>query len=537
MMHGHEKSDLVIVAMKPANKAEGSPLRRRLRGRTQRSRWSEGRGPRGMRTSKARTGLRARQACQRRWSVYGKTGRHTPEAGAVCGKAARTDLGGGRAMKRTSLPLRNRRAFITFLAGEAPAWPFRAGATASMPSWNRLFSRQEATMRYTSLIGLFCAGLFLNASANAQGPSGVVRIGILNDQSGPYADFGGKTSVDAARMAVEDVGGKVLGEPIEIIIGDHQNKPDVASAIARRWFEVDGVSAIAELTNSAVALAVQNIAKEQGKVTLFTGPATTRLTNEDCSPTGFHWAFDTYSQAVGTARAVVAEGGKSWFLLVADYAFGRQMANDLNKVIKTSGGTVVGEVRHPLNTNDFSSFLLQAQSSKAQIVGLANAGADTINSVKQASEYRIAASGQKLAGLVVVISDIHALGLPTAGGLVFTTAFYWDMNDTTRAWSKRFFEQTGRMPGMVQAGTYSAVLHYLKAIAATGSIEGKAVAAKMRELPIDDFFGKGQIREDGRMMHDMYLVEVKTPSESKATWDYYKILRRIPAEEAAQPLS
>jgi len=392
-------------------------------------------------------------------------------------------------------------------------------------------------MRYSPVIGLFCVGLFLNGTADAQTPSGGVRIGILNDQSGPYADFGGKTSVDAARMAVEDVGGKVLGKSIEIIIGDHQNKPDVASALVRRWFDVDGVSAVAELTNSAVALTVQQIAKEKGKITLFTGPATTRLTNEDCSPTGFHWAFDTYSQAVGTARAVIAEGGKSWFLLVADYAFGHQMANDLSKVVKTSGGTVVGEVRHPLNTSDFSSFLLRAQSSKAQIVGLASAGADTINSVKQAAEYRIAASGQKLAGLVVVISDIDALGLTTANGLVFTTAFYWDRDEGSRVWSKRFFEQTGRMPGMVQAGTYSAVLHYLKAVEAAGTADGKVVAGKIRELPVDDFFAKGRVREDGRMMHDMYLVEVKTPNESKAKWDYYKVLRLIPAEEAAQPLS
>jgi branched-chain amino acid transport system substrate-binding protein len=392
-------------------------------------------------------------------------------------------------------------------------------------------------MRYSSFIGLFCIGLFLNSVADAQSPSGVVRIGILNDQSGPYADFGGRTSVDVARMAVEDFGGKVLGKSIEIIVGDHQNKPDVGSAIARRWFDVDGVSAVAELTNSAVALAVQQIAKEKGKVTLFTGPATTRLTNEDCSPTGFHWAFDTYSQAVGTARAVVAEGGKSWFLLVADYAFGHQMANDLSKVVKASGGTVVGEVRHPLNTSDFSSFLLRAQSSKAQVIGLASAGADTINSVKQAAEYRIAAGGQKLAGLVVVISDIDALGLTTANGLVFTTAFYWDRDEASRVWSKRFFARTGRMPGMVQAGTYSAVLHYLKAMEAAGTPDGKAVADKIRELPVDDFFAKGRVREDGRMMHDMYLVDVKMPSESKAKWDYYKVLRRIPAEEAAQPLS
>ena len=391
-------------------------------------------------------------------------------------------------------------------------------------------------MRYAPLMGLFCAGLFLNGVADAQSLGGGVRIGILNDQSGPYADFGGKTSADAARMAVEDVGGKVLGKSIEIIIGDHQNKPDVGSAIARRWFDVDGVNAVAELTNSAVALAVQQIAKENGKITLFTGPATTRLTNEDCSPTGFHWAFDTYSQAVGTARAVVAEGGKTWFLLVAYYAFGHQMANDLSKVVKSSGGTVVGQVRHPLNTSDFSSFLLQAQSSKAQIIGLASAGTDTINSVKQAAEYRIAAGGQKLAGLVVVISDIDALGLTTANGLIFTTAFYWDRDDASRVWSKRFFERTGRMPGMVQAGSYSAVLHYLKAMEAAGTLDGKAVADKMRELPVDDFFAKGRVREYGRMIHDMYLVEVKKPSESKAKWDYYKVLRPIPAEEAAQPL-
>ena len=391
-------------------------------------------------------------------------------------------------------------------------------------------------MRDASLIGLFCGALFLNSAA-AQSPSGTVRIGILNDQSGPYGDFGGKTSVDASRMAVEDVGGKVLGKSIEIVIGDHQNKPDMASALVRRWFDVDGVSSVAELTNSAVALAVQQIAKEQGRITLSTGPATTRLTNEDCSPTGFHWAFDTYSQAVGTARAVIAEGGKSWFLLVADYAFGHQMASDLSKVVKSSGGTVVGEVRHPLNPADFSSFLLRAQSSKAQIIGLASAGADTINSVKQAAEYRIAAGGQKLAGLVVVISDIHALGLATANGLVFTTAFYWDRDEASRVWSKRFFERTGRMPGMVQAGTYSAVLHYLKAMQASGTTDGKAVAEKIRQLLVDDFFAKGRVREDGRLMHDMYLVEVKAPSESKATWDYYKVLRRIPAEEAAQPLS
>jgi len=391
-------------------------------------------------------------------------------------------------------------------------------------------------VRTTSFAALLCAAFVLQIPATAQAQD-VIRIGVLNDQSGPYGDFGGRTSVIAAQMAVEDFGGKVLGKPVEIVAGDHQNKPDIASSIARRWFDVDNVSAVTELTNSAVALAVQKIAADKGKVTLAVGPATTRLTNEDCSPTGFHWAFDTYSQAIGTARAVVAQGGKSWFILAADYAFGHQMATDLANVVKERGGTVLGQVRHPLNTSDFSSFLLQATASKAQIVGLANAGADTINSVKQAAEFRISAGGQKLAGLVVVISDVHALGLPVANGLVFTTAFYWDMNDATRTWSKRFFERTGRMPGMIQAGTYSAVMHYLKAVAAAGSAEGKAVAAKMRDIKVDDFFAKGFVREDGRMVHDMYLVEVKKPEESKGAWDYYRVLGTIAANDAVQPLS
>jgi branched-chain amino acid transport system substrate-binding protein len=395
---------------------------------------------------------------------------------------------------------------------------------------------REVLVRFKSFAALLCAAFILPFPAAVQAQD-VLRIGVLNDQAGPYGDFGGKTSVTAVQMAVEDFGGKVLGKPIEIVTGDHQNKPDIASSIARRWFDVDNVSAVTDLTNSAVALAVQKIAADKGKVTLAVGPATTRLTNEDCSPTGFHWAFDTYSQAIGTARAIVDQGGKSWFILAADYAFGHQMAADLANVVKEKGGTVLGQVRHPLNTSDFSSFLLQATASKAQIVGLANAGADTINSVKQAAEFRLAAGGQKLAGLVVVLSDVHALGLPVANGLVFTTAFYWDMNDATRAWSKRFFERTGRMPGMIQAGTYSAVLHYLKAVAAAGTNDGKAVAAKMREIKVDDFFANGFVREDGRMVHDMYLVEVKKPEESKAPWDYYKVLGTIAANDAVQPLS
>jgi branched-chain amino acid transport system substrate-binding protein len=364
-----------------------------------------------------------------------------------------------------------------------------------------------------------------------------IRIGVLNDQTGLYRDFSGPTSVLAARMAAEDIGGSVLGRPIEVIDADHQNKPDVAAAIARAWFDREGVSAVAALTNSAVALAVQRLAHERGKITLLTGPATTKLTNDDCSPTGFHWVFDTYSQAVGTAKAMVAEGGKRWFLLVADYAFGQQMAADLRRVVTASGGTVVGEVRHPLSTPDFSSFLLQAKTSGAQVIGLANGGDDTVNCVKQAAEFGIQRGGQKIAGLVVVISIVHALGLATAQGLVFTEAFYWDDNDATRAWSRRFAAQAARMPGMVQAGTYSSVLHYLKAMAAAGTDDGAAVAMAMRQMPVDDFFAKGRIREDGWLLHDFFLAEVKSPDESQAPWDYYKIRRRIPAEEAAQPLS
>ena len=389
----------------------------------------------------------------------------------------------------------------------------------------------------TAIATALCATLLFTVTGNAIGQTpDAIKIGVLNDQNGLYADFGGTTSVIAAQMAVDDFGGTVLGKKIEIVTADHQNKTDIAAGVARRWFDIDGVTAITDLTNSAVALTVQNIAKEKNRITLAVGPATTRLTNEDCSPTGFHWAFDTYSQAVGTARAIMAQGGDSWFILAADYAFGHQMAADLSRIVKAGNGKVLGEVRHPINSPDFSSFLLQAQASKAKIIGLANAGADTINSVKQAAEFRITAGGQKLAGLVVVLSDVHSLGLNVANGLTFTTAFYWDLNEQTRAFSKRFYEKTGRMPGMVQAGTYSAVLHYLKAVKAANSSDAKAVAAKMREIKVDDFFAKGFVREDGRMVHDMYLVEVKTPQESKAPWDYYKVLQTIPANDVVQPL-
>ena len=387
--------------------------------------------------------------------------------------------------------------------------------------------------------GILAALLASTALAGAQDLSdGVVRIGVLNDQTGTYADFGGLTSAEAARMAVEDFDAEGKGMKVEIIAADHQNKADVASALARRWFDVDGVDAIADLTNSAVAIAVNTIGREQGKITLMTGPATTALTNSDCSPTGFHWVFDTYSQSVGTAKAVLEQGKKSWFLLTADYAFGHQMAAELTRVVEEGGGTIAGNVNHPLGSPDFSSYLLQAQSSGAEIVGLANAGTDTINAIKQAGEFGIAQGGQNLAGLVIVISDIHALGLETAQGLLATTAFYWDRDDASREWSKRFQEKTGRMPGMVQAGTYSSVLHYLRAIEAAGTDDGATVAAKMKEMPVDDFFAPGaSVRADGRLVKDMYLVEVKSPDQSKSEWDYYNIVQTINAEDATQPLA
>jgi branched-chain amino acid transport system substrate-binding protein len=368
--------------------------------------------------------------------------------------------------------------------------------------------------------------------------NGPIRIGVLNDQSGLYAEFGGMGSVTAAKMAVEDFGGKVLGRDIEVLSADHQNKVDNGTQIARKWFDQDGVVAIVDLTNSGIAIAVQGLAKEKNRITIASGPGTTRLYQEDCSPTGFDWTWDTYSSVIGTARTVLKEGGKSWFILAADYAFGKQMAEDLRSVISKNGGTVLGEVRAPLNTSDFSSFLLQAQSSKAQIIALANGGADTTNSVKQAAEFGIVQGGQRLAGMAVVISDVHALGLPSAQGLVATDAYYWDRNDESRAFGNRYMKLTGRMPGMIQAGVYSSVLYYLKAMQAAGADEARAVAAKMRELPVNDFFAKnGKVRADGKMEHDMYLIQVKAPSESKAPWDYYKVLRTIPAEEATIPLS
>jgi branched-chain amino acid transport system substrate-binding protein len=371
-------------------------------------------------------------------------------------------------------------------------------------------------------------GLAMAAPASAQG----VKIGILNDQSGVYADYGGKYSLEAAHMAVEDFGGSVLGQKIEIITADHQNKPDLASAIARRWYDTEGVDMITELTTSSVALAVQELSKEKKKIDIVVGAATSRITGDACTPYGFHWAFDTRALAVGTGGALAKAGGDTWFFLTADYAFGYSLEKDTSEIVTANGGKVLGSVRIPLNSSDFSSFLLQAQSSKAKIVGLANAGLDTVNSVKQAAEFGIVKSGQKLAGLLMVLSDVNGLGLEAAQGLVLTEGFYWDRDDKSRAFGERFMKRTGRMPNMIQAGTYSATLSYLKAVQAAGTKDSDAVVKKLKELPVDDAFAQGKVLENGRMIHDMYLFEVKKPSESKKPWDYYKQLATIPADKA-----
>lgn len=383
-------------------------------------------------------------------------------------------------------------------------------------------------MRSALLAAVATSALLLAAPASAQG----VKIGILNDQSGVYADYGGKYSVEAAKMAIEDFGGEVLGQKVEMITADHQNKPDLATSIARRWYDADNVDMITELTTSSVALAVQDLSKEKKKIDIVVGAATSSITGSACSPYGFHWAFDTHALAVGTGGALTKAGGDSWFFLTADYAFGYALEKDTSEIVTHSGGKVLGSVRVPLNSSDFSSFLLQAQSSKAKIVGLANAGQDTTNSIKQAAEFGIVQSGQKLAGLLMTIAEVNGLGLQAAQGLVLTEGFYWDQNDTTRAFSERFFKRTGRMPSMIHAGTYSATLSYLKAVKAAGTKDTEAVAKKLKELPVDDAFAKGKVLENGRMVHDMYLFEVKKPSELKKPWDYYKQLAVVPGDQA-----
>ena len=362
---------------------------------------------------------------------------------------------------------------------------------------------------------------------------GKVKIGILNDQSGVYADFGGKSSVEAAKMAVEDFGGKVLDMPVEIVDADHQNKPDIASNIARQWYDTEQVDAIMELTTSSVALAVQAIAKEKKKIDIVTGAATTDLTGKACSPYGFHWAYDTHALAVGTGGALVKQGGDSWFFLTADYAFGYSLEQQTTDYVKASGGTVVGSVRHPLSTQDFSSFLLQAQSSGAKVIGLANAGLDTSNAIKQAAEFGITQGGQHLAALLFTLAEVHGLGMEAAQGLTLTEGYYWNRDDQSREFAKKFFARTGKMPNMIHTGTYSAVLQYLKAIQKAGTDETDAVAKQLHEMPVDDVFGRGgTVGPNGRMIHDLYLLQVKKPSESKEPWDYFNVLATIPGKEA-----
>ena len=376
-------------------------------------------------------------------------------------------------------------------------------------------------------------------AAQAQYTDGVVKIGVMTDMSGLYADITGPGSVVAARMAVEDFGAAAKGMKVEILAADHQNKPDVGSNIVRQWIDVDKVDAIADVPTSSIGLAVSQIVKDKNKVFLVSGAATSDLTGKACSPNTVHWTYDTWALANGTGKALVQTGGKTWFFVTADYAFGHALERDTAAVVEANGGKVLGRVRHPFPGTDFSSFLLQAQASRAQVIGFANAGGDTINSIKQAAEFGIVKGGQSLAGLLVFVNDVHALGLPTAQGLIFTESFYWDRTDASRAFAKRFAPQSkGNMPSMVQAGVYGAVLHYLKAVEALRSdADGRATVAKMKEMPTDDpLFGKGTIRSDGRKIHDMYLLEVKKPEESKGPWDYMKVRATIAAAEAFRPL-
>jgi len=389
------------------------------------------------------------------------------------------------------------------------------------------------TLRSIALGGIVI--LIGTAAAVAQVSDGVVKVGVLSDMTGAYSDLAGPGSVIAAQMAAEDFGGKVLGKPIVIISADHQNKADIASSIARKWFDEQQVDAIADLVSSSTALAVMPVAAEKKRITLVSGAASTPIEGEKCTAYNVHYTYNTYSMAAGTGRAVVQRGGKTWFFIVADYVFGKSLEADTSKVVLSSGGKILGDVKAPFPTTDFSSYLLQAQSSGAQIIGLANAGADTINAIKQANEFGITKK-QSLAGLLVFLSDVHSLGLDTAKGMYLTTAFYWDRNAESRKWSKRFFERHKKMPTMVQAGVYSSLMHYFNAIKAAGTDDADKVMAKMKQMPVNDFFARnGRIGADGLHRHDMYLAQVKSPGESKYPWDYYKIARTIPAAEAFQP--
>ena len=391
-------------------------------------------------------------------------------------------------------------------------------------------------MQRILLGGLAALLVCASGAATAQVSDDVVKIGVLTDMSGPASTPTGPGSVAAAEMAVADFGGTVLGKPITVISADHQLKPDVAAGIAREWYDRGQVDLIVDVPVSAVGLAVQGVANEKKKLFITHSTGTADFHGKFCSPYTMQWVFDTHALAVGTAQEVVKRGGTSWFFLTADYAFGYSLEKDASDVVKANGGTVVGAVRHPFRTPDLSSFILQAQASKAKIIGLASGPPDNVNAIKLGGEFGLFAGGQQMAGLLVLITDIDGLGLKTAQGLVLTTSFYWDMDDKTREWSKRFFAKMGRMPTMWQAGVYSSVMHYLKAIKAAGTDDPLKVAAKMREMPIEDFFSRnGKLREDGLMVHDLILVQVKKPEESKYPWDYYQILAHIPGDQAFGP--
>jgi branched-chain amino acid transport system substrate-binding protein len=394
-------------------------------------------------------------------------------------------------------------------------------------------------VRFAIALMLVCAAVGSGADrAGAQVSDGIVRIGVLNDQSGLYADLGGPGSVIAAKMAVEDVGGSVLGKPVDVIFADHQNKADIGAAIARQWFDAEKVDLAIGFDNSAVALAVEQLAAEHNRIAIAGAVGSTAFTGKSCTPTEASWIYDSYALTTSLARSVVAEGRDSWFFLTVDYAFGHSLEADATSAVRAAGGKVLGSVRHPLNTSDFSSYLLQAQSSGAKVVALANGGGDMINATKQANEFGLTRGGQSIVSLLVFITDIHSIGLKNAQGLKFVTGFYWDRDAETRAWSKRFFSRHGAMPTQAQAAVYSAVRHYLRAVVAAGTDEAKAVMAKMRDMPVDDFFANsGRLREDGRLLHDMYFAQVKTPEESTEPWDYYKILGAIPADRAFRSLA
>jgi branched-chain amino acid transport system substrate-binding protein len=391
----------------------------------------------------------------------------------------------------------------------------------------------------SALIPLAFALVLIAAKpAEAQLSGDVVKIGVLNDMSGPYAEITGQSSVTAVQMAIDEFGGTVLGKKIELLLADHQNKPDIGAQIARRWLDQDGVDVIVGLGASSVALAVRSLTRDKGKLDIATSTGTSDLTGSACSPTGFHWMHDTYALANTVGTAIVKSGGANWFFITADYAFGYALERDGSRFVESAGGKVIGKVRAPINSADFSSFLLHAQGSKATVVAFANAGADLINTIKQAREFGMSTGGQRLASFLLMINEVHALGLDAAQGMLLAEGFYWDQSEEARSWSRRFFERRKLMPNMMNAGDYSATLHYLKAVKAAGTDDAKAVAAKMREIPIEDPMTKhGRIRPDGRVERDMYLFRVKAPAESKGPWDYYSLVASIPADQAFRPLA